>query len=93
MVNLFSYLFKQGVLTYSLVLPQEGSQRKSSEAIAEEIAAKSPTRSRRQEAEGLAQKNSLHHLKFHFTLLKSPSIIFFRTTMNQESRIKKRSLS
>ena len=56
MVKLLSYLCKHGGLTYSLVLPQEGSQRKSSEAIAEEIGAKSPTRSRRQEAEGLAIK-------------------------------------
>ena len=57
MVKLLIYLCKHGRLTYSLVLPQEGSKRKSSEAIAEEIEAKSPTRSRRQEAEGLAPKN------------------------------------
>ena len=53
----FELFIQTGGLTYSLVLPQEGSKRKSSEAIAEEIGAKSPTRSRRQEAEGLALKN------------------------------------
>ena len=62
-----------GGLTYSLVLPQEGSQRKSSEAIAEEIGAKSPTRSRRQEAEGLAIKILFINLKFIFS-----SILFLQ---------------
>ena len=61
MVNFLAIYAKHGELTYSLVLLQEGSKRKSSEAIAEEIEAKSPTRSRRQEAEGLA-------IKIHFII-------------------------
>ena len=40
-------LFVNGEAYFSIVHSQEGSQRKSSEASAEEIGAKSPTRSRR----------------------------------------------
>ena len=72
MVKLLNYLCKHEGLTYSLVLPQEGSQRKSSEAIAEEIGAESPTRSRRQEAKGLAQK--IHFIILNFIF---PSKILF----------------
>jgi hypothetical protein len=43
----FQLFVRWCVLPFSMILPQEGSQRKSSEASAEEIAAKSPTRSRR----------------------------------------------
>ena len=78
MVKLLSYLCKHGGLTYSLVLPQEGSKRKSSDP-----ASGGTTRSRRQEAEGLAKKFTSSFNNSYF-LLKFPSIIFFRTIMNNE---------
>jgi hypothetical protein len=70
MVKLLSYLLKHGGLTYSLVLPQEGSKRKSSDpATAGRPGADDRIRQ-------LTDKKFTSSFKISFSLLKSPTIYF-----------------